>query len=388
VTDSEIVQALVWSVDPLSTPPSAVVVVGDVITTVYPQDGALPEPGGWISCVRNGGDLIPFASSQRVGGTFRGAIEAESFLGTSETTIDTFVEDYTWTPLANTIVAQPVEGTDPPWMRLTRANFNGKVQATITVPLSGARRYQAIELSAPAAATTGRDCYARVDFLINGAVSTTYLYHLDNLYADPRSIQSEPLMPPPFATHMKVTVYSEAAGLIPGAFMDVRLRAWTVPVFQGGALVNLDGEVLFDHRGFITGGYPLNEEDRTIIMTPWSNTFNFPAYSNQSTYRFKRIGNQCKIKLTARCTGAGPPTASMSFLLPYQSRDHDLFSAVYLNSGVAWHVGGAHVDAGTSTVYLLQNDPGANNGNVDESNPFAFGNGDMIIVSGMYEIQT
>jgi hypothetical protein len=36
----------------------------------------------------------------------------------------------------------------------------------------------------------------------------------------------------------------------------------------------------------------------------------------------------------------------------------------------------------------LQNDPGANNGNVDESNPFAFGNGDMIIVSGMYEIQT
>ena len=387
MTDSEIVRAIVYSVDYASAPPSALVVVDGIISQVYSQDGALPEPGGFISCVRNGGDLIPLASSQRVSGTIRGAIEAESFLGTSETTIDTFVEDWTWTPLANTIVAQPVAGTDPPWMRLTRAGSTGRVQATITIPIGLTRRFQAIELSAPAASTTGRDCFARVDFLINGSVSTTHLFHLDNLYADPRNIQSEPLMPPPFCNAMKLTVYSESTTMTVGQFLDLRLRAWTVPVFQGGALLDLDGDVLFDHRGFITGGYPLNEEDRTIVMVPNGNTFAFPNYSAQSTYRFKRIGNQCKIKLTARCTGAGPPTPTMSFLLPFPSRDHDLFSAVYLDSGFRWHVGAAHVDAGTDDCFLLHSDA-ANNGNVDESSPFVFGNGDLIIVSGMYEIQT
>jgi hypothetical protein len=385
--DSEIVRAVVFSVDTNSVPPSALVAADGVLTTVYAQDGALPEPGGFIACVRNGGDLIPIASSQRASGTIRGAIEAESFLGTSETTVDTFVEDFDWNPLANTTLAQPVAGTDPPWMRLTRTGSTGRVQATITVPLPLTRRYQAVELSAPAASTTGRDCYVRVDFLLNGGVQGTHLFHLDNLYADPRNIQSEPLMPPPFTTDMKLTVYSEATNLTVGQFFDVRVRAWTVPVFQGGALLDLDGTVLFDHRGFITGGYPLNEEDRTVVMVPNGNTFNFPNYSAQSVYRFKRIGNQCKIKLTARCTGSGPATATMSFLLPYPSRDHDLFSAVYLDSGVRWHIGAAHVDAGTDDCFLLQASA-TNNGNVDESSPFTFGNGDLIIVSGMYEIQT
>ena len=385
MSDSEIVRAIVYSVDYTSTPPSALVVVDGITSQVYSQDGALPEPGGFISCVRNGGDLVPLASSQRVSGTIRGSIEAESFLGTSETTIDTFVEDWTWTPLANTIVAQPVAVTDPPWMRLTRAGSTGRVQATITIPIGVTRRYQAIELSAPAASTTGRDCFARVDFLINGSVSTTHLFHLDNLYADPRNVQSEPLMPPAFCNAMKLTVYSESTTFTVGQFMDVRLRAWTVPVFQGGALTNLEGEVLMDHRGIISGGFPLEDAYRTEVLVPWGNTFNFPAYSAQSTYRVKYgPGTEYKFKMTIRCTGAAPASPQMSFQLPFTVIDHDLFSARYLDTGVQWHGGGGHIDAGTDIGYLNHNEAG-NNGNTDESNPFTFGNGDLIILSGFGE---
>jgi hypothetical protein len=383
--DSEIVRAIVFAVDTNAVPPFATVLADGQVTNVYAVDGALPEPGSFVSCVRNGGDLIAIASSQRAAGTIRGAIEAESFLGTSETTIDTFVEGWTWTPLASTVVAQPSEGDDPPWMRLTRVNSTGRVQATITVPLSLTRRYQAIELSAPAASTTGRDCYCRVDFLLNGGVQGTHLFHLDNLYADPRNIQSEPLMPPAFADAMKVTVYSESTTFTVGQFMDVRLRSWTIPVFQGGALLNLDGEVLMDHRGIISGGFPLEDAYRTEVLIPNGNTFNFPGYSAASSYRVKYgPGTEYKFKMTIRCTGAAPASSGMSFQLPFNVLDHDLFNARYLDNGVRWHGGGGHIDAGTNIGFLNHNEPG-NNGNTDESNPFAFGNGDLIILSGFGE---
>lgn len=400
MAESEVLQVIVIGSDREAG--YATVVLPDGVTTqVYPQDGALPEVGHWIRCVRNGGDLIPISSSQRSSGTFRGALEADSFLGLSETTADSWDDPWVWTPLANATVAQPTEGVDPdPWMRLTRINSTGRAQATITVPLPTARRYQAVELSAPAASTTGRDCYVRVDFQFLGAPISTTTYHLDNLYADPRRVQTPPLKPPAFATEMKLTVYSESTTLTVGQFLDVRVRAWTVPLFQGGALLDLDETVLADHRGLIVGGYPVNEADRTIpivagtgagpVPSPsTANVVNFPTLSAQSTYRFKPLtGNDIRVKLTARCTGAAPASAVMWFKLPYVSRDHELFQAVYLDSGNAWHLGAAHVDAGTDQAFLLHNNPGANNGNTDEATPFAFGNNDLIIVSGVYERQS
>jgi hypothetical protein len=74
-------------------------------TWVYPQDGALPDAGSTISLTRNGGDLVPLASSQRAYGTFRGAIEAESFVGTSNTRMDVWETSYTWGPSSGTTVA-------------------------------------------------------------------------------------------------------------------------------------------------------------------------------------------------------------------------------------------------------------------------------------------
>jgi hypothetical protein len=288
-------------------------------------------------------------------------------------------------------------------MRITRINSTGRAQATITVSLEATRRYQAVELSAPAAATTGRDCYVKVDFLFNGGVLTTSTYHLDNLYADPRNVQSPPLMPPAFADSMKLTVYSESTTLTAGQFFDVRARAWTVPVFQGGALQSLDETTHMDHRGLIVGGYPINEPDRTIpivqgtgtVTVPWTatpstaNTMNFPALSSQSSYRWKPLtGVDVRIKLTARCTTGAAASTFMAFRLPYPSRDYELFNAVYLDAGNNWHVGAAHVDPGTDVVYLLQADPFANNGNVNNTTPFTWGVGDLIIVSGIYERQS
>lgn len=398
--ESATVQGVVWSVNYAEG--YAIVIVDNVYTYVYPVDGALPQVGQRITLVRNGGDLVPIASSQRVTGTIRGAMEAEAFVGVSNTLADVWENDFVWTPLnSSTELAQPTEGVDPPLMRMTRRNTNGKVQASTLIPLTDDDyRYIALELSAPAASTTGRDCYAKLEWMFNATVTATYIYHLDNLFADPLSIQSPPLFPPPFTTHARITVYSEALGLIPGAFMDVRLRAWTVPVFQGGAVLDLDGNVLIDHRGVLINGYPVNGAARSIPLiggtgvpggttTPVdANIINFPAFSAaNSSLRWEWLtGTRVHIKLTVAVTGAAPASAGMWFRVPFVSRDHEVMGAQYHDSGVAWHMGQARIDKNVDEVYLAHVNPAANNGNVDEANPFTFGNGDMIIVTGSYEV--
>jgi hypothetical protein len=383
----------------------AIVVVDGEESYVYPQDGALPEQGYEITLYRNGGDLVPVGvSSQRTVGTLRGAIEAASFVGTSETIVDVWDDDWTWTPLAGSTVIQPTEGVDDPLIRLKRSVSTGRPQATITVPVSVDRRYVAVELSAPAASSTGRDCYVKLEWLSNTGVviGGPYTYHLDNLYADPRAIQSEPLFPPTFTAQMKITVYSESTTLTTAQFLDFRCRVWTVPIVQGGALLDLEGTVLADHRGLLIGGYPVNEPDRTIplvagtgvpagVTAPTNaNLINFPTFNAaDSTLRWKPItGTRVNIKLTVACTGAAPASNQMWFRVPFIARDHELFHASYHNSGIAWHIGQARIDKGTNEIYLTQKDDTANNGNVDEATPFAFGNNDGIFVSGAYEIAT
>ena len=398
--NSQIVRGVVFATDREAG--TAIVVIDGTYTTVYPQDGALPEPGQMISLVRNGGDLVPIASSQRTIGTVRGAIEADSFVGISETWVDVWEDSYVWAGISGTTVIQPTEDVDEPLMRLQRTSSTGRAKASITRAIGPDRRYIAVELSAPAASSTGRDCYVDVQWLFGASVLETHTYHLDNLFADPRSIQSEPLFAPAFTTHVKVTVYSESTTLTSGQFLDLRCRVWTVPVVQGGALLDLEGNVLADHRGLLIGGYPVNEPDRTITLVAGTgapggatspvgaNLINFPTFNaGLSTYRAKFItGTRVNLKLTITCTGAAPTSTQMWFRAPYVARDHEILNAQYLNNGVAWHIGGARIDRGTNEVYLTHADPTANNGNVDEANPFAFGNTDLIIVSGAYEIET
>jgi hypothetical protein len=193
-------------------------------------------------------------------------------------------------------------------------------------------------------------------------------------------------MPPAFTTDIKVTVYSESTTMPAGTYLDLRLRAWTVPVFQGGALLDLDGNVLMDHRGIITGGFPIEDEARTVPLLVGGNVFNFPAgFAATSSYRYKRVGSQCKIKLSYGATAAAPASSQMSFALPYFARDNEVIPATYLDQGNRWYHGFVTTEPNSNIGYLHHSEAG-NNGNVDESNPFVFGSGDVIVVSGWYEI--
>lgn len=398
--NSEIVRGVVWQSFP-DLGYAEVVVDGD-ITQVYPQDGALPEQGHEISLFRNGGDWVPVASSQRTSGTLRGAIEAESFVGVSQTLVDVWDDTWTWTPLAGSTVIQPTEGVDAPLIRLKRSTTTGRPQTTTTIPIPVDRRYVTVELSAPAASSTGRDCYVKLEWLFNGGViGGPYTYHLDNLFADPRAIQSPPLFPPAFTNALKVTVYSESTTLTTSQFLDFRCRVWTVPVFQGGALIDLEGNVHLDHRGLITGGFPIEEPWRTIpivtgtgaplgVTSPANaNLVNFPAMSNLSSFRWKRIGTDCHFKMTIRCTGAAPVSTQMWFRLPFVARDHDLFAVKYHEPSVAWRPGSGHIDHNTNEGYLNHHEGASlNNGNTNHQYPQVFANGHLILISGKYEIAT
>jgi hypothetical protein len=194
------------------------------------------------------------------------------------------------------------------------------------------------------------------------------------------------LLPPVNTTHIKFVVYSESTTLTTGQFMDIRLRAWTVPVFQGGAVLDLEGNVLMDGRGLIVSGHPLLEEPRVIPIVHGVSILNFPlTFSANSVYEYKQIGSRCEINMTFYATSAAAPSTSMTMELPFEARRDAIFNAAYEDTGVQWHGGFATVEAGSTTCTLHHNGAG-NAGNTNQANPFTFASGDKIIVTGSYPI--